>query len=202
MLVSGLSRTAPKKTLSACLTLLTSTYGNRGTIYVTGTTIAAALPGFVTISSGDIIIAGLDGTPFYWTRAFTESGWSSEGGGVYSTARVQTVVRCLVPTIADGDFYLELDKNTSTPSTPAAGEFGMTGGNIYVHLPGDADDPRAEPRRLAQLGKVAIGPHETLLRQVLDHGIIERHTICDRANHPGVPVVEGPKRLAVPRQSL
>ena len=70
------------------------------------------------------------------------------------------------------------------------------------HLPGDADDPRAEPRQVAERGQLAVRPQETLLRHVLDGRPIARDADDHRADHPRVSVVELPERLAVARKRL
>lgn len=71
------------------------------------------------------------------------SGWAAAGGGVYSkavTGYAVTLVNVRVVSDLDASgFWTTLTPNTATPTTPAAGQFGFSGGVIYVHLTGDVD---------------------------------------------------------------
>lgn len=79
----------------------------------------------------------------YGSQKFT-SGWTSAGGGVYTRAVSIPLDRdpfAYVPTLLDqwGQPTRIFTRNTATPTTPAAGEYGYSGGTYYLHLPGDAD---------------------------------------------------------------
>ncbi len=69
------------------------------------------------------------------------SGWADQGGGVWSKSLGYTLIGpIVVPTMTEtvGDvstWFLKLLPNVATPTTPAAGEYGYTGGTAYVHLP-------------------------------------------------------------------
>lgn len=72
------------------------------------------------------------------------SGWTHVGGGVYSRAvaiGTDAAPVALVPTLLDRDGQSTriFTRNTATPTTPAAGEYGYTGGTYYLRLPGDAN---------------------------------------------------------------
>lgn len=136
----GNGGTAPndaKLSFGAALTALTA-LGGSGTIYINAPE-ANKLAVFNTISTGTVVLRSMTGARWYFDRAETiTSGWTNEGGGVYS--RVSTRSHWVVSSLTGADgYYVVLSANTSTPTTPAAGEFGNSGGNVYVHLPGDAD---------------------------------------------------------------
>lgn len=135
---SGLTSSAPKLTLDSARTAL-NTLGGVGTIRIHAP-IETPVQGFVNFASGNITLIGMDGTtPWYVERSATfTSGWTDLGGGIYSRGDLGVTAQLMAcTTVLDGNgFSTVLTKNTGTPTTPAAGEFGQTGGNYYVHLPG------------------------------------------------------------------
>lgn len=135
---SGLSPNSAKLGVGGAITALPS---SGGTIRVLAPS-SAPTNGFFTISSGIVIIEGLNRQPWYTERTTTfTTGWSSAGGGVYSRSNGGGDADMMfVPTMTDSDgFQRTLLKNTSTPTTPSAGQFGRDASNFYVHLIGDAD---------------------------------------------------------------
>jgi len=81
---------------------------------------------------------GAHGFSSYRIRDDHTSGWTSVGGGVYSKVISKTNVYYVrVAAGTQSAVYPLLLKNTSTPTTPNAGEFGYSGSTIYVNLGGD-----------------------------------------------------------------
>lgn len=97
-------------------------------------------------SAFDLTIEGDDLTDWYSYGSEIVSGWTDEGDGVYSKSLGWTDVNpVFVPTMTEtvGDvstWFVKLIKNTDTPTTPDAGEFGFNSGTLYIHLP-DSEDP-------------------------------------------------------------
>lgn len=139
---NGTSRTTPVATLTKALQLLG---GAGGTIvvyapYDTPLREVAAYDGAGNVT---IVSAHVGMRWHHFGAVQHTSGWGSVGGGVYSkalsgypTALNNVLVRS--STDADG-FWVRLTANTSTPTTPAAGQFGWSSGTLYVRLSGDAD---------------------------------------------------------------
>ena len=77
----------------------------------------------------------------YRLQEFTSSGWV-QSGTVWSLAlqSYQTDVY-YVKTGVTG--YGRLDKNTSTPTTPSVGQFGVSGGNLYINV-GSTSNPSGQ----------------------------------------------------------
>src|SRR5690606_28341234 len=103
-------------------------------------------PGLVKSDGGSVRIApALAGDSWHLRGAVeVRGGWTANGGGVYSRpldAGPVTAPIAIVPTLLDseGQPTRILTRNTATPTTPAAGEFGFTSGTYYVHLPGDVN---------------------------------------------------------------
>lgn len=101
--------------------------------------------GFRKTDGGTVRIAPMysgDSWHLYGTQRVT-SGWTARGGGVYSVPLtidgVVTAPFAIVTTLpdADGNPMRVTTKNTATPTTPAAGEYGYSGGTYYLHIPGD-----------------------------------------------------------------
>lgn len=96
-------------------------------------------------SSFDLTIEGDDLAPWYSYGSEIVSGWTDAGGGVHSKNLGWTDVNpVFVPTMTEtiGDvstWFKKLIKNTSTPTTPSAGEFGFSSGVLYIHLPDSAN---------------------------------------------------------------
>lgn len=136
---SGLTSSAPKLTLAAAVGVINATFAGYGRIKITSTS-NAPIAGLETISSGDIVLEPADGlTEWFLERCFTyTSGWTNAGGGVWSRTLAQSPGGIVfVTTILDGDGYAtRLAQNTTTPTTPSAGQYGQSGGVAYVHLPG------------------------------------------------------------------
>lgn len=107
-----------------------------GTVKITAPSSTPA-EGFFTITQGTITFEGLNGVTWYMERAQTfTSGWTDAGGGVYSRT-ASNASRIYVATLSGANVILL--PNTGTPTTPSAGQFGSSGGTLYVHLPGDAN---------------------------------------------------------------
>lgn len=126
-----------KLTIASALSALPA---SGGTIRVTAP-ITTPTNGFHTISAGRVVIEGTNRVPWYTERTTTfTSGWTDNGGGVYQRAHGSADADIMfVPTQNDDDgFARMLTKNTSTPTTPSAGQFGRDATNFYVHLVGDA----------------------------------------------------------------
>ena len=72
------------------------------------------------------------------------SGWAHAGGGIYTRSLSAPGVSAPYAFVtsrldADGNPTRVMTRNTATPSTPAAGEYGYAGGIYYLHLPNDAN---------------------------------------------------------------
>lgn len=146
-LYSGRLPSTPKTSLASAI----AAYGSSTdpcTIYVTAPQATPLREQASWSQTATLTIAGTDGTPWYHygSEQFT-TGWSGPASGVYSRAVTGYLFGCeqvLISTLANGDgHWTRLTKNTATPTTPAAGEYGIdvTGGDgtLYVRLPGDAD---------------------------------------------------------------
>lgn len=147
---SGDGRTADRAntSLSATLTRIASAAPTDATVYITAPadkpiTETTSLP----FSTGGTIRLASRSTGEKWhlsgALAFT-GGWTSAGGGVYSRSVPLSFTNApfaYVPTLldADGQPTRIFARNTATPTTPAAGEYGYAGGTYYLHLPGDVD---------------------------------------------------------------
>lgn len=76
---------------------------------------------------------GGHGISFRWNRSDATSGWTLVSGTVYK--RTLTVGEA-AGNVAYmyGGAYPRMIKNTGTPTTPAAGEFGVSAGELYVNF--------------------------------------------------------------------
>lgn len=151
---SGTSYVRPYLNLSTALTALGS---NAGTIYVNSTEsspiVNVSTP--VLSSAANVSIEPYYGAFFAEGADTLTSGWA--GGPVYSktvTPTSSSVVVVTTLTAADGGF-VRLISNTSTPTTPAAGEYGFSGTTLYVRLPGDAN-PNSHTIKLARAGGMLV----------------------------------------------
>lgn len=96
-------------------------------------------------TSLDVMLSGVDGEPWHTYGSEKHAGGFSGAGPVYSktlgyTSVLQVVVTSMTETVADrDDFYFKLVQNTDTPTTPAAGQYGYSGGVLYVRLPDSSD---------------------------------------------------------------
>lgn len=135
----GLSALTAKQTLAAAVALLTI----GGTCNIVASSAAPLREMYQYGSAFPITLqATVPGTAWYMHASIAyASGWTSAGGGVYSrTAPVATIYSVAVSTLHDAHgLWRRLQRNTSTPTTPAAGQFGVSGGTLYVHLPSSAD---------------------------------------------------------------
>ena len=96
-----------------------------------------------------------------YQRTEPSGGWTSMGAGVYRRAlgAAETTVYHVRNSVAADT---RMTENTSTPTTPASGEFGQSGGFLYVHVGGS--DPGANVSyawgicdRIMVIGCVAYG---------------------------------------------
>lgn len=137
---NGLTLATPKLSLAAAYGVVTATYAGYGAIKVTSTEASpiSSVVDVLSSSTADVVIQPADGLSSWWMdRAFTytTTGWTSDGGGIYH----RTVssggggpVFC-TDMLVNG-FPTALAHNTSTPSTPGAGEYGWVTTTLYVHL--------------------------------------------------------------------
>jgi hypothetical protein len=84
-------------------------------------------------------VEGLDAEPWYIYASEILTGSWAKTGPVYSkvlnyTLLTQVVVTSLTESMAGKSFHPKLLLNTTTPTTPAPGEFGYQGGVLYVRL--------------------------------------------------------------------
>lgn len=98
----------------------------------------------LNFSSGDITFDSTNGAPWYTEFVLKRtSGWSLESGSIYSQASGAAGNSPYIETLTDSDgFFVRLVSNASTPTTPANGEWGYSGGKWYVNLP-SGEDPNA-----------------------------------------------------------
>jgi hypothetical protein len=109
-------------------------------------------------SSHELTIEGKSGEAWHARGGEQLTGWS--GGPVYTKALTWTtvgtiVVRTMKITIGGVEYPVELTQNMSTPTTPAAGEWGYTGGTLYVRLPESAN-PAAHTIEGARFGSCLL----------------------------------------------
>lgn len=95
-------------------------------------------------SSMNLQLSGWDSEPWYGYGSEVVTGWTAQGGGVYSkslgwTTSNMAVVTDMTEVIGGTTLQKKLIANTTTPTTPAEGEMGFAAGVLYVHLPGGAD---------------------------------------------------------------
>lgn len=95
-------------------------------------------------TSLNVTLSGVDGEPWHTFGSEKHtSGWTLSGQ-IYQktlgyTSVLQVVVTSMTETVGDrDDFLFKLVQNTDTPTTPAAGEYGYSGGIIYARLPDDS----------------------------------------------------------------
>lgn len=83
--------------------------------------------------NGSNAVFGGHGISFRWNRSDATSGWTLVSGTVYK--RTLTVGEA-AGNVAYmyGGAYPRMIKNTGTPTTPAAGEFGVSAGELYVNF--------------------------------------------------------------------
>jgi len=82
--------------------------------------------------------AGGHGISFRWNRSDATSGWTLVSGTVYKRTLTAGEAAGNV-TYMYGGAYARMTKNTTTPTTPAAGEFGVSAGELYVNFNVDAN---------------------------------------------------------------
>lgn len=110
----------------------------------------------------------------YRLQEFTTSGWTQSGLVWYrALASYQTDVYYVITGV---NGYGRLTKNIITPTTPAAGEFGVSGGNLYINV-NSINDPKTQNVRYAW------GRCYNLL--------IEDNESWENVNDPASPYVEG-----------
>lgn len=139
----GLTPGAAKLTLSAVYTLV----GNNNATIRIHAPITAPLREQANFSgSGQIVLEPTTPGAKWYHYASTKivSGWVAQGGGVYKytgwgATDPLPVVTTLTETIGGETYFLRLTKNTGTPTTPSAGQYGHSGSDFYVRLPSDAN---------------------------------------------------------------
>lgn len=95
-------------------------------------------------TSMNVIVEGWDDEPWHaYGSEKLQGGWTGPGP-VYSRALTATTVGTVIvtdmtETIGDKNFLTKLRANTSLPTTPNTGEWGYSGGRLYVRLPDDSD---------------------------------------------------------------
>lgn len=95
-------------------------------------------------SSMNLTIEGVSQVPWYiYGSDVVDNVWSGSGP-VYSktlnyTLLTQVVVTSVTEVIGDRTFKRKLLQNTETPLTPSQGEFGYSGGVLYVRMFDDSD---------------------------------------------------------------
>lgn len=111
----------------------------------------------------------------YRLQEFTSSGWTNSSGTIwYYVLQAYQVDVYYVKTSVSG--YGRLVKNTSTPTAPGLGEFGVSGGNLYINV-GSATNPAS------QSVQYAWGRCYNLL--------VEDCEAWGNVNDPASPFVEG-----------
>jgi hypothetical protein len=145
------SSATPVKTLAVAAGLAGPALSSLGaaTIVATSTQAAPFRETLQYTAAGNLTIRSATSGTKWWLYASTKytSGWASLGGGVWSQTISSpaigsislVMVTTLTETIGDRSFWLRLQKNTATPTTPAAGQFGISGTTCYVRLPADAN---------------------------------------------------------------
>lgn len=102
----------------------------------------------------NITVRGLNAQKWYIYGSDTISNVWSGSGPVYSkvlnyTLLTQVVVSSLTEVIGAKTFQRKLLQNTTTPTTPAAGEFGYSAGTLYVRLL-DSSNPALQTFEVAR----------------------------------------------------
>jgi parallel beta-helix repeat protein len=142
----GLTPATPKLTLDAAMNVLDASYSSEGTIHIhapeANPLLINTANSHEVFNAGNMALVPWPGESVWygenWLHEYT-SGWNSEGGGVYSRTDQPTTSILWIETMLDSNsFFTPLTSGGAT-TTPAAGTFGVSGGNLYVRLPGDAD---------------------------------------------------------------
>jgi hypothetical protein len=130
----GRTATSAKLTLAAAHSAIVA-LGNIGTIRITAPSTNPVLN--LNFSSGNLIFESTDGSPWYTEFVLKRtSGWTLESGSIYSQSSGAAGNDPYIETLTDADgFFPRLSLNSSTPTTPANGQWGYTGGKWYVNLP-------------------------------------------------------------------
>jgi parallel beta-helix repeat protein len=110
----------------------------------------------------------------YRLQEFTPSGWMQAGLVWYRALAAYQADVYYVTTKVSG--YGRLNKNTINPTTPSAGEFGVSGGNLYINI-------NSVTNPASQSVKYAWGRCCNLL--------VEDCEAYDNVNDPSSPFVEG-----------
>lgn len=132
---------------------------------------------------------------FYWygSNKYANGAWTSVGSGVYSrditgypTTTMVVAVTTLTETVGGVVWpSLRLAENTATPTTPAAGEFGVSGTTLYVRLPGDAN-PGTHTFELSALGACvhAYGAGRVTIKRGHFYFSGGRNVLCGLSTQP------------------
>ena len=139
---NGLTTGAPLATVASAYSRLSVHAATRAAVYIKSTEAAPVREFIVWNITKDVWVLPWPGEArfyIYGSKKIT-SGWTDDGGGVYHQAVTGTPLATWVTTLFDTvGRQTTLTKNTSTPTTPGTGEWGISGGNLYVKLAGSAD---------------------------------------------------------------
>lgn len=82
------------------------------------------------VSANNSLTAAEHGFSCLSNRTSVTSGWTNTSGNIYSRAETYTTLGVTT----NDSTYPNLTKNTSTPTTPAAGEWGSSAGSLYINI--------------------------------------------------------------------
>ena len=108
-------------------------YNNAGHGFYACATSAVRYKRCVAFANGATASAGGHGFSARWNRTDVTTGWTLVSGTIYkrtlSAAEAAGSVDYMQSTP-----YAKVTKNTGTPTTPSAGQFGVSAGELYVNL--------------------------------------------------------------------
>lgn len=128
---TGLSFSQAKLTVASALTTL----GASGKVKIYAPITTPII--FTSISSGNYSFESYDDNYWYTEGVLQRtSGWTNTTSTIYTQNSGASGNDPYIETLLDSDgYYARLRRNLSTPTTPANGEWGYTGGAWYVNFP-------------------------------------------------------------------
>lgn len=117
------------------------TYNGSGGVSIGGQVDGVDIRNVICSFNGDMVDTGA--MEFGARTKHVTTGWTADGGGIYHrVVTIDNVDYNQIYRAMNVTDRQDLTQNTSTPSTPAAGEFGSSTSApwiLYIHLPGDAN---------------------------------------------------------------
>jgi len=108
-------------------------YNNGGHGFYVSAATAVRFKKCVAYQNGAAAVDGGHGFTARWNRTDVTSGWTVVSGNVYKRTLTAPEAAGSVDYMQSTP-YAKVTKNTGTPTTPGAGEFGVSAGELYVNI--------------------------------------------------------------------